>query len=89
MGTETSPMISAIKSKEIDFIDLSDISGTDIFQALKDDPEINILSVPTATTRVLRMRVDLKPWDNEKVRLAMKNVTITKNCWHWHTWTKA
>ncbi|MCF8112719.1 MAG: ABC transporter substrate-binding protein [Desulfotignum sp.] len=72
MGTETAPMISAIKSKDIDFIDLSDIGGTDIFRALKDDPEINILAAPTASARVLRMRVDLKPWDNEKVRLAMR-----------------
>ena len=72
MGTETAPMISAIKSKDIDFIDLSDIGGTDIFLALKDDPEINILAAPTASARVLRMRVDLAPWDNEKVRLAMR-----------------
>ncbi len=72
MGTETAPMISAIKSKDIDFIDLSDIGGTDIFRALKDDPEINIMAAPTASARVLRMRVDLKPWDNEKVRLAMR-----------------
>ncbi len=72
MGTETAPMISAIKSEDIDFIDLSDIGGTDIFRALKDDPEINILAAPTASARVLRMRVDVKPWDNEKVRLAMR-----------------
>jgi peptide/nickel transport system substrate-binding protein len=72
MGTETAPMISAIKSEDIDFIDLSDIGGTDIFRALKDDPKINIMAAPTASARVLRMRVDLKPWDNEKVRLAMR-----------------
>ncbi len=72
MGTETAPMISAIKSKDIDFIDLSDIGGTDIYRALKDDSEIQILAAPTASARVLRMRVDLEPWDNEKVRLALK-----------------
>ena len=72
MGTETAPMIAAIKSKDIDFIDLSDIGGTDIYRALKDDKEITILSAPTASARVLRMRVDKKPWDNEKVRLALR-----------------
>ena len=72
MGTETAPMISAMKSGDIDFIDLSDIAGTDIFMALKDDPKAQILTAPTASARVLRMRVDIKPWDNEKVRLALK-----------------
>jgi len=28
--------------------------------------------VTTATTRVLRMRVDLKPWDDNRVRMALK-----------------
>ena len=72
MGTETAPMIAAMKSKDIDFVDLSDAAGTDIYKAFKDDKEVNILSAPTASARVLRMRVDKKPWDNEKIRLALK-----------------
>jgi len=72
MGTETAPMIAAMKSKDIDFIDLSDIGGTDIYRALKEDDSVQILSAPTASARVLRMRADMKPWDNEKVRLALK-----------------
>ena len=33
MGTETAPMIAAMKSGDIDFIDMSDIAGTDIGSA--------------------------------------------------------
>ncbi len=72
MGTESAPMIAALSSGDVDFIDMADRGGNDIFQALKNHPEIQIKSAPTASARVLRMRVDMKPWDNEKVRLALK-----------------
>ena len=72
MGTEMAPQIAAIQSGEIDMIDLSDAAGTDVYQALKDDPGVNVLPVTTCTTRVLRMRVDLKPWDDNRVRTALK-----------------
>jgi peptide/nickel transport system substrate-binding protein len=72
MGTEMAPQIAAIQSGEIDMIDLSDAAGTDVYQALKDDPGVNVLPVTTGTSRVLRMRVDLKPWDDNRVRTALK-----------------
>ncbi|THB80208.1 MAG: ABC transporter substrate-binding protein [Desulfobacteraceae bacterium] len=72
MGTESAPMIAALSSGDVDFIDMADRGGNDIFQALKNHPEIQIKSAPTASARVLRMRVDMKPWDSEKVRLALK-----------------
>jgi len=72
MGTEMAPQIAAIQSGEIDMIDLSDAAGTDVYQALKDDPKVNVLPVATGTSRVLRMRVDLKPWDDNRVRSALK-----------------
>ncbi len=72
MGTETAPMIAAIKSKDIDIIDSSDILGVDVYMALRNDKDIVIKQAPTASAQVLRMRVDLKPWDNEKVRMAMR-----------------
>jgi peptide/nickel transport system substrate-binding protein len=72
MGTEMAPQIAAIQSGEIDMIDLSDAAGTDVYQALKDDPGVNVLPVTTCTTRVLRMRVDLNPWHDNRVRTALK-----------------
>jgi len=72
MGNEMAPQIAAVKAGEIDMIDLGDSAGVDAFQALKDDPNVTITPATTASTRVLRMRVDLKPWDDNRVRLAMK-----------------
>jgi len=72
MGREMAPQIAAIKAGEIDMIDLSDAGGTDVYQALKDDPNINILPATTGQTRVLRMRVDMKPWSDNNVRMALK-----------------
>jgi peptide/nickel transport system substrate-binding protein len=72
MGNEMAPQIAAIKAGEIDMIDLGDSAGVDAFQALKNDPNVNITPATTASTRVLRMRVDLKPWTDNKVRQALK-----------------
>jgi peptide/nickel transport system substrate-binding protein len=72
MGTEMSPQIAAIQAGEIDLIDLSDITGVTAYQALKNDPRVNIIPITTNQTRVLRMRVDLKPWSDNNVRMALK-----------------
>jgi peptide/nickel transport system substrate-binding protein len=72
MGTEMAPQIAAIKSGEIDTIDLSDAGGTDVYQALKDDADVRVIPSTTGQARVLRMRVDLKPWTDNRVRTALK-----------------
>jgi peptide/nickel transport system substrate-binding protein len=72
MGTEMAPMIAAIKAGEIDMIDFGDIVPTQAYHSLKDDPNMKILPVTTNITRVLRMRVDKKPWDDNRVRMALK-----------------
>ena len=73
MGWETQAWIAAIQADEVDFLDLSDIGGTtDVYLALKDDPNIIVMSVPTANTSVLRMRVDVAPWTDNRVRQALK-----------------
>jgi peptide/nickel transport system substrate-binding protein len=72
MGGEMAPQIAALKAGEIDLIDASDNPGPQIMEAVKGDRNINVMPVPTATTRVLRMRVDLKPWSDNRVRMALK-----------------
>ena len=72
MGGELAPQIAALKSGEIDLIDASDNPGPQVMMAVKSDAHINVLPVPTATTRVLRMRVDMKPWSDNRVRMALK-----------------
>jgi peptide/nickel transport system substrate-binding protein len=72
MGNEMAPQIAAIKAGEIDMIDLGDYPGVEAFQALKNDPTVNLTPATAATSPVLRMRVDLKPWDDNRVRTALK-----------------
>ena len=72
MGTEMGPMIAAIQAGEIDLLDFSDIGGTEAYQALKDNAAVNVLAATTNQTRVLRMRVDMKPWSDNRVRSALK-----------------
>jgi peptide/nickel transport system substrate-binding protein len=61
-------LVNALKGGDIDFY-YPTITG---FQALKDDPNINIQSITTAQTRVMRMRVDMEPWTDNRVRKAVK-----------------
>jgi len=72
MGTEMAPQIAALQSGDIHLMDLGDASGTDVYKALKDDPNVQIQGAPTAGARILRMRVDMKPWDDNRVRMALK-----------------
>jgi peptide/nickel transport system substrate-binding protein len=72
MGTEMAPQIAALQSGDIHMMDLGDASGTDVYKALKNDPNVQIQGATTAGARVLRMRVDMKPWDDNRVRMALK-----------------
>ena len=72
MGEELSAWIAAIQAGEVDYLDLGDSNPVEAYQALKDNPDINVQPVTTAQTRVLRMRVDMDPWSDENVRMALK-----------------
>lgn len=72
MGEETSAWISAIQAGEVDYLDLGDNVSPDFYTGLKDVAGVVVTGVPTAICRVLRMRVDVDPWQDEKVRMALK-----------------
>jgi peptide/nickel transport system substrate-binding protein len=72
LGEEVSAWMAAIQAGEVDMLELGDIGGTDVYLGLKDDPNIVVEGIPTAQTRVLRARVDLDPWTDENVRMALK-----------------
>ena len=72
MGGDQAPQIAALKSGEILHIDNSDSPGPAVMKAVKGDPNVAVHPVPTGTTRVLRMRADIKPFDDVKVRQAIK-----------------
>ena len=71
-GEETSAMISAMQDGEVDVIDVGDLDIPEFYLALKDDPNVNVQSIPSGNTRVLRMRVDVDPWTDPNVRMALK-----------------
>jgi len=72
MGEELSAWIAAIQAGEVHYLDLGDSNPVEAFQALKDNPDMNVQGIGTGQTRVLRMRVDMDPWTDERVRMALK-----------------
>ena len=71
LGSEQTAAIAAIQGGQIDTI--YDAQAT-TFQALREDSSVQIVSVPTAQVRVLRFRVDLDPWKDNRVRQAFKAI---------------
>ncbi len=73
MGTEAAPKIAAIRSGDIHFIDLIDEGGVQFYQSLNKIKKIKIIPSPSAYTNVMRMQVTQKPWDDNRVRMALKH----------------
>lgn len=72
LGEEMSAHIAAFQAGQIDSMDFGDNPALPVYQALKDDPNAIVQPIATSITRVLRMRVDKPPFDNVKVRQAIK-----------------
>jgi len=73
MGTEYEAQIAAMKSGQIHIMNLSDgAPAATIFRNLKGDPNITIVSFPTSIVGVIRMNVTKKPYDDNRVRTALK-----------------
>jgi peptide/nickel transport system substrate-binding protein len=73
MGTEYPAQIAALKSGDIHIMNMSDgAPAATIYQAVKDDPNVVTVGFPTARVKVMRMRADVKPYDDNRVRLALK-----------------
>jgi peptide/nickel transport system substrate-binding protein len=69
VSTDKDAGVAALQSGQLD--SMYDPRPSD-FLALKDVPELNVISVGTAQCLVLRMRVDLEPWTDVRVRNALK-----------------
>jgi peptide/nickel transport system substrate-binding protein len=68
-GEDQTAAVTAIKAGQVDHI-YEPTPAT--WQALKDVAGITVGSVDTAQVRVLRMRVDMDPWTDNRVRQALK-----------------
>ncbi|GAG53500.1 unnamed protein product, partial [marine sediment metagenome] len=69
VSTDKDAGVAALQSGQVDT--LYDPRPTD-FQALKDVEGLTVRPVSTAQCLLLRMRVDLEPWDDNRVRTALK-----------------
>ncbi len=69
LGEEEAARIAALQSGQVDNIFNP---SAEIWQAVKDLPGINVYSTSTAQTFVIRMRVDTEPFNDVRVRNALK-----------------
>ncbi|MDD5779277.1 MAG: ABC transporter substrate-binding protein [Candidatus Thermoplasmatota archaeon] len=69
LGEDDAARIAALQSGQVDNIFNP---SAEIWQATKDLPGIKVYSAPTAQTFAIRMRVDKEPWNDNRVRLALK-----------------
>ena len=69
LGNDTGALIAALASKQIDGLYEVDIAQLDAIKAL---PDIRLYPVTTAQTGVARGKVTEKPFDDKRVRLALK-----------------
>ncbi len=69
LGDDPSAAIAALGSGQIDGIDQADVTQLAVLQAL---PEVRVHEVLSSATGVLRMRVDKPPFDDPRVRRALR-----------------
>jgi peptide/nickel transport system substrate-binding protein len=67
-SVSTSTLVSSLEGGQIDVTH----PDAEAMLAMKDNPNIEIASIPTTQTNLLRMRVDVEPWTDNRVRQALK-----------------
>lgn len=68
LGNDPGAYLAALASKQVDGIYVLDLST---FTAAKSLPGIKVISIPSASTGVIRMKVTEKPFDDIRVRKAL------------------
>ena len=69
LGSDVGAYLAAIASKQVDALYELDLTT---LQAAKNIPGINVVSIPSTQTGVIRMKVDQKPFDDIRVRKAVQ-----------------
>jgi len=72
LGKDMAPRIAALKNGEVHMVDQGSQSGPDVMLSVKGDPKFKSYVFRSAATKVLRMRSDVKPWSDVRVRQALK-----------------
>lgn len=71
LGNDQTAYVAALQAGQIDTIYDPTV---DSFLALRNDDKFTVEPIATSQVRVLRMRVDLEPWTDVRVRNALKKV---------------
>jgi len=69
LGEEESAHVAALASKQVDLIHEMGVATIDVVERI---PHAQILEIGSAQTGVIRMKVDVKPYDDLRVRNAIK-----------------
>ena len=77
VGEEASAAVAALASKQVDGLYVADAQVIDVLKTL---PDITLYRVATAQTGMARMKVNVKPFDDPRVRLALRYATDCENC---------
>jgi peptide/nickel transport system substrate-binding protein len=77
LGDNPAAVAAALASKQVDGIYQGNIEQFDLYKGL---PHVNIHQVVTAQTAVARMQMTQKPFDNPKVRKAVRYATDPAKC---------
>ena len=77
LGDNPSAVAAALASKQVDGITQGNIEQFDIYNAMD---HVTIYQVVTAQTGVARMQMDKKPFDDPKVRKAVRLATDPEKC---------
>ena len=72
LGDNTAASAAAMQSKQVDGVYEGNAEQYDLFKAMD---HVKLYDALTADTAVVRMRVDQKPWNDPKIRLAMRYAT--------------
>lgn len=66
---QATQQLAGLSSGQFDLVNRIDIS---IYEPLKSNPKIRVVSVPTGAFLGFRVRTDQEPWKDPRVRLALK-----------------
>ena len=69
LGNDSGALVAALASKQVDGLYEVDVALLDAVKAL---PHVELYRATTAQTGVARMKVDAKPFDDKRVRYALK-----------------
>lgn len=72
LGKDMAPRIAALKNGEVHMVDQGSQSGPDVMLAIRGDADFKTYVFHSATTKILRMRTNVEPWSDNRVRTALK-----------------